>query len=75
MVELSLSTILVSFQSVQKQIVYFEGLLESETVRDKGEIQELLHTYDQAAENLKEVYTSMRHTTSNFPPYEKLIKP
>ncbi len=75
MVELNLSTILVSIQSVQKQIEYFEGLLESETVRDKGEIQELLLTYDQAAENLKEMYTSMRHTTNSFPAYEELLKP
>ena len=56
MPDLALSTLMVSIQSVQKQIEYFEGLLESETVRDKAEIQELLLTYDQAADDLKKVY-------------------
>lgn len=74
MVELSLSTILVSIQSVQKQIEYFEGLLLSETVKDKSEIQELLLTYDQAAENLKEMYLFKKVPGSNYPEYESLIR-
>ncbi|OZG72624.1 hypothetical protein BTA51_13930 [Hahella sp. CCB-MM4] len=74
MSNLDLSTILVCIQSVQKQIEYFEGLLESETVRDKAEIQELLLSYDQAAENLKEAYIAMRTPGSNYPEYESLIK-
>lgn len=74
MVDLELSTILICIQSVQKQIEHFEGLLESETVRDKAEIQELLLSYDQAAENLKEAYISMRSSGSNYPEYEFLIK-
>ncbi len=73
MVELELSTVLVSIQSIQKQIEHFEGLLESETVRDKAEIQELLLSFDQAAENLKELYISMRSEGSNYPEYESLI--
>lgn len=74
MANLKLSTILVSIQSVQKQIEYFEGLLASETVKDKDDIQELLLSYDQAAENLKEVYISKRSSGSNYPEYESLIK-
>jgi hypothetical protein len=74
MANLDLSTILVCVQSVQKQIEYFEGLLESETVRDKAEIQELLLSYDQAAENLREAYISMRNPGSNYPDYDSLIK-
>lgn len=74
MAELELSTVLVSIQSVQKQIEYFEGLLSSETVKDKGEIHELLLSYDKAAENLKELYISKRSPGSNYPEYETLIK-
>ncbi|MBB3063290.1 hypothetical protein [Microbulbifer rhizosphaerae] len=74
MADLKLSTILICIQSVQKQIEHFEGLLESETVRDKAEIQELLLSYDQAAENLKEAYISMRSPRSNYPEYESLVK-
>ncbi len=74
MVDLELSTVLVSIQSVQKQIEHFEGLLKSETVRDKAEIQELLLSFDKAAENLKELYVSMRSEGSNYPDYESLIK-
>lgn len=73
MPELALSTLMISIQSVQKQIEYFEGLLESETVRDKAEIQELLLTYDQAAEELKKAYISKRLEGSNFPEYEELV--
>lgn len=73
MVDLELSTILISIQSIQKQIELFEGLLASETLKDKGEIQELLLSYDQAAENLKEVYISKRYPGSNYPEYEFLI--
>ncbi len=73
MVEISLSTLLVSIQAVEKQIEYFEDLLRSETVRDKADIQDLLLTFDQAAENLKEAYISMRGEKSNFPKYEDLF--
>ena len=73
MPDLALSTLMVSIQSVQKQIEYFEGLLESETVRDKAETQELLLTYDQAADDLKKVYISKHHEGSNFPEYEELV--
>ena len=72
MAELALSTLLVSIQSVKKQIEYFEGLLNSETVRDKAEIQELLLTYDQAAEDLKQAYISKHSAGSNYPEYEEL---
>lgn len=74
MVELSLATLMVSIQAVAKQIEHFEGLLSSETVRDKAEIQELLLSLDNAAEELKQVYESRRKTGSNFPAYEKLVQ-
>lgn len=70
---LNLSTLMVSIQAVQKQIEYFERLLESETVRDKAEIQELLLSYDHAAEDLKEAYRSQGGEGSNFPEYEDLL--
>ncbi len=73
MAEISLSTLLVSIQAVEKQTEYFESLLRSETVRDKADIQDLLLTFDQAAENLKEAYISMRGENSNFPKYEDLL--
>ena len=74
MVELSLATLMVSIQAVAKQIEYFEGLLSSETVRDKAEIQELLLSLDNAAEELKQVYENRRQAGSNFPAYEKLVQ-
>jgi|GEM_PF-520895 len=74
MAELNLSTILISIQSVEKQIERFQDILESETVRDKAGIQELLLSYDKAAEDLKEAYISMRSPGSNYPEYESLIR-
>jgi hypothetical protein len=73
MPDLELSTLLICIQSVQKQIAHFEGLLESETVRDKADIQELLLSYDHAAENLKYAYISSRVSGSNYPEYESII--
>ncbi|GAA6168246.1 hypothetical protein [Sessilibacter corallicola] len=73
MPDLTLQTLMISIQSVQKQIEYFEGLMESETIRDKAEIQELLLTYDQAAEELKQAYISKRSEGSNFPAYDELV--
>lgn len=64
---------MVSIQAVQKQIEYFERLLESETVRDKAEIQELLLSYDHIADDLKESYPSQGGEGSNFPEYEDLL--
>ncbi len=74
MVEINISTLMISIQALSKQIEYFEGLLSSETVRDKGEIQELLLSFDNAAENLKEAYQEKRVNSSNYPEYEQLIK-
>ncbi|UDL04242.1 hypothetical protein [Marinobacter sp. CA1] len=73
MVDLSLSTLVVSIQSVQKQIEHFEGLLESGDLKDEADIQELLLAYDQAADELKEAYIAMRTPGSNFPDYEGLV--
>ncbi len=73
MVDLELPTLLISIQSVQKQIEYFENLLKSETLKDKSEIEELLLTYDQAAENLKQAYILKRGVNSNYPEYNDLI--
>lgn len=74
MAELSLATLMISIQAVAKQIEHFEGLLSSETVRDKAEIQELLLSLDNAAENLKEVYESKWQEGSNFPAYNELTR-
>ncbi|PCH60064.1 MAG: hypothetical protein COC05_05360 [Gammaproteobacteria bacterium] len=74
MVEIQLATLVVSIQAVEKQIEYFEGLLTSETVKDKANIQELLLTFDQASENLKEIYMSRWSEGSNFPKYELLVR-
>ena len=70
MVELSLATLMVSIQAVAKQIEHFEGLLSSETVRDKAEIQQLLLSLDNAAEELKQAYERRWQADSNLPIYD-----
>jgi len=74
MIEPSLATLMVSIQAVAKQIEHFEGLLSSETVRNKTDIQELLLSLDNAVENLKEVYESKWQEGSNFPAYNELTR-
>jgi len=73
MANLELSTVFVGIQAVKKQIEYYEGLMDSETVLDKPEIEELLLSLDLALENLKDIYNSMRIEGSNYPEYEALI--
>ncbi|CCN72339.1 hypothetical protein [Vibrio nigripulchritudo] len=74
MAEIHISTVMLSIQAIEKQIEHFERLLDSDTVRDKDEIEDLLLSLDRAAENLKEVYFGKRSADSNFPTYEQLVE-
>lgn len=66
---------LVGLQAVQKQIEYFEGLLQSETVLYKTNVQELLLSMGQVVGKFKKVYIFRRERGSNFPEYDLLVRP
>ena len=73
MAEIEISTVLISIQAVKKQAEYFQGLLNSDNGIDNSEVEELLITFDQAAENLKGVYNSMRSKSKHYPKYEEIL--
>lgn len=66
-------TLVMAIQAVQSEIRRFEELLSSETLRDPADMQDLVVTFERAAEALKEAYLSEWTVGSNLPAYEKLV--
>ncbi|WP_444931329.1 hypothetical protein ACJJIF_05990 [Microbulbifer sp. SSSA002] len=66
-------TLLVSVQSVYESINRFESLLKFETLRDPGNITELLITYDEAFKVLKSVYLEELESGADLPPLESIL--
>ena len=76
MPQISMGTLMVAIQSVRDTIKDLELLLESETLRDRAAIEELVVSYDRAASDLKDAYlAAIASGVSNFPPYEELLRP
>lgn len=73
--EVSALTLGMAIQAVQGQIRSLESLLTSETVRDPAVLQDLIFTYERAAEELKSAYLSDWSADSNLPSYETLLNP
>ncbi|MGH2610041.1 MAG: hypothetical protein ACRDHF_13255 [Tepidiformaceae bacterium] len=64
----------MAIQAVEAEIRRYEGLLTSETLRDREHIQSLVLSYERAAQRLKEAYLDERRDVSNLPPYESVSK-
>ena len=65
---------MMAIQAVHAQIWHYEGLLQSETLRDAAEIQSLILSYENAARALKDAYRQERVDGSNLPEYETLVR-
>ncbi len=74
MADVSGSTLMMAIQAVHRQIRHYEGLLESQTLRDPQEIQSLILSYEAAARELKAAYRQERGAGSNLPEYEVLVQ-
>lgn len=66
-------TLMVSLQAVFESINRFEGLLESETLKDPENITELLMSYDEAFKVLKSVYREQLSKGADLPPIESIV--
>ena len=71
--ELDSLTLMMAIQAVRDQIRRYESLLTSATLRDPGEIQSLIFSYEKAAERLKQAYEDQWSEGSDLPPYSKLV--
>jgi hypothetical protein len=75
MAEVDGGTLMMAIQAVRDKIARLESLLQSETLRDAGAIQDLLMSFDRAAEKLKVAYEfERRGGRVNLPPYEDLVR-
>jgi len=74
MADVSGATLMMAVQAVHRQIRYYEGLLESDTLRDPQEIQSLILSYEAAARELKIAYRQECGGGSNLPEYEALMR-
>lgn len=72
MTDISIGTLMMSIQAVKKEITRLEELLTSETLSDGADIQDLLLSFEDTAEELKSLYIEKQKFTSNYPDYNEL---
>ena len=72
--DIDINTIAMSIQAIAKEIARLEGLLQSETLTDGADIQDLILQYENAAEELRVIYIRLQKHTSNYPSYDNLIE-
>jgi hypothetical protein len=73
MAELDGMTLMMAIQAVRDQIARYESLLDSETLRDRDEIELLILSYQKTQTRLREAYERDWTPTSNLPAYSKLV--
>ena len=67
-------TIMVAIQCVDSEIKSLDKRLESGNVDNPTELEQLLVSYDLAANDLQIIYEQLRDQYSDLPNYEELIK-
>lgn len=73
MSEIDNITLMMAIQAVNEQIKKYEQLLTSETLRDPEQIQELIFSYEKAAEVLRGSYEANWVRGGNLPEYSALV--
>lgn len=74
MAEVDNITMLAAIQAVHAEIRRYEHLLTSETLRDREEIEDLVFSYEKAAESLRESYEKAWKPGTNLPAYDEFMK-
>jgi len=72
MADISIGTLMMAIQAIKKEISHLEALLESETLSDGADIQDLLCSYEASEAELKPLYIEKQKYTKNYPAYESL---
>lgn len=66
-------TLLISIQAVYQNIERYESLLDSKTLKDPENIEELLVSYDESLKVLKSLYNQQINAGANLPPLESIL--
>lgn len=66
-------TLLISVQAVYQSIKRYESLLDSGTLKDSENIEELLTSYDEALNVLKSLYSEQINSGASLPPIESIL--
>lgn len=75
MPHISGSTLMMAIQAVDAKINQIAEQLETDDGPDAGDLELLLLNYEKAAQELRAGYEEAQRTTSNLPPYQKLVRP
>lgn len=67
------ATLLVALRSVHESINRYLALMESETLTDRENIQELFQKYNEAFLVLSDAYIKQLETDADLPPYAEVI--
>lgn len=73
MVEIDARTLVVSLQAVYECVNRYTALLESETLRDPENIEEMLYDYRRALKALEGAYEEEVQKGEDLPPIEKIL--
>ena len=70
------NTLVVAIQAVEARLVDLQKTLETHALPEgeRGDLEELSLSYDNAAAELKRAYGEARAQASNLPPYEDLVR-
>ena len=67
-------TLIIAIRAVAAEISKYKQLIKSDTLRDIAEIQDLVLSYEKAADKLKEAYIREQKGSLNLSDYEALIQ-
>ena len=74
MPEVNGRTLVMAIQAVDCKIAELERDIEAQPSTSGADLEELLLSYENAAQALKRAYEEARAEVDNLPPYEKLVR-
>lgn len=73
--QLKPQTLMVAIQCVAAEIAVMDRQLNEGTPEHAAELEQLLVSFDLAADDLKVAYQAVQEQFGGLPPYEELVKP
>ncbi|HCS65399.1 MAG TPA: hypothetical protein DIW64_15800 [Cellvibrio sp.] len=72
MADISIGTLMMAIQAVNKEVFRLEALLQAGDLDDEADVQELLFSYEETADELKALYIEKQKFAVNYPDYDSL---
>ena len=70
--DISIGTLMMAVQAVKKEVLRLEALLQAGNLDDDADVQDLLFSYEQTADELKALYMEKQKFATNYPDYDSL---